>query len=70
MRQDPSAMRAFAIDSLAKRLRSVGISDGAIADITGHYSPIYDRLWTQYEETHGAEHPVRWYQQQAAAAAG
>src|SRR5215472_16771245 len=70
MRQDPTEMRAFAIDSLAKRLRSVGISDAVIADITGHYSPIYDRLWTRYEEIHGEEHPVRWYQQQAALAAG
>ncbi|HYW27779.1 MAG TPA: ribonucleotide-diphosphate reductase subunit beta [Terriglobales bacterium] len=69
MRQDPTEMRSFAIDSLAKRLRSVGISDAVIADIAGQYSPIYDRLWTQYEEIHGEEHPVRWYQQQAAAAA-
>jgi ribonucleoside-diphosphate reductase beta chain len=69
MRQDPTEMRSFAIDSLAKRLRSVGISDGVIADIAGNYSPIYDRLWTHYEELHGEEHPVRWYQQQAAAAA-
>ena len=69
MRQDPTEMRSFAIDSLAKRLRSVGVSDGAIADVTGQYSPIYDRLWTRYEEIHGVEHPVRWYQQQAAAAA-
>jgi len=38
-----------------------------IADIRGQYSPIYDRLWTRYEEVHGEEHPVRWYQQQAAA---
>jgi ribonucleoside-diphosphate reductase beta chain len=70
MRQDPTEMRAFALDSLAKRLRSVGISDGAIADVIGQYSAIYDRLWTRYEEIHGVQHPVRWYQQQAAAAAG
>jgi ribonucleoside-diphosphate reductase beta chain len=68
LRQDPTEMRSFAVDSLAKRLRSVGLSDGAISDVAGHYTPIYDRLWARYEEIHGVEHPVRWYQQQAAAA--
>jgi ribonucleoside-diphosphate reductase beta chain len=69
LRQDPTELRAFAIDSLSKRLRSVGVSDGAIADIGSQLSGIYDRLWARYEEIHGVEHPVRWYQQRAAAAA-
>ncbi len=69
MRQDPTEFRAFAIESLAKRLRSVGVSDAAIADIRSRYSGLYDRLWSQYEENHGVDHPVRWYQQQRSAAA-
>jgi ribonucleoside-diphosphate reductase beta chain len=69
MRQDPREFRSFAIDSLAKRLRSVGISDGAIGDICTQYSGLYDQLWTRYEEIHGVEHPVRWWQRIAAAAA-
>jgi ribonucleoside-diphosphate reductase beta chain len=69
MRQDPTELRAFAIESLAKRLRAVGVSDGAIADIGSQLSGLYDRLWTRYEEIHGVEHPVRWYQRQAATAA-
>jgi ribonucleoside-diphosphate reductase beta chain len=68
MRQDPLEMRAFAINSLAKRLRSVGISDATIADIGGHFGGLYDKMWKRYEEIHGEEHPVRWYQEQAAAA--
>ncbi|HEY4027105.1 MAG TPA: ribonucleotide-diphosphate reductase subunit beta [Candidatus Dormibacteraeota bacterium] len=68
MRQDPLEMRSFALESLAKRLRAVGISDAAIAEIESHYSGIYDRLWTRYEEIHGVEHHVRWYQRQAAGA--
>jgi ribonucleoside-diphosphate reductase beta chain len=68
MRQDPLEFRSFAIDSLAKRLRSVGVSDAAIADVSGQLSGIYDRLWTRYEELHGVEHPVRWYQRQREAA--
>ena len=68
MRQDPLEFRAFAIDSLAKRLRSVGLSDGAIADIASQMSGLYERLWDRYEELHGVEHPVRWYQRQREAA--
>jgi ribonucleoside-diphosphate reductase beta chain len=68
MRQDPTEMRAFAIESLAKRLRAVGVSDTAIGDISSQLSALYDRFWTRYEEIHGVEHPVRWYQEQAAAA--
>ncbi len=68
MRQDPLEFRSFAIDSLAKRLRSVGVSDGAIADIGGQLSGIYARPWARYEEIHGVEHPVRWYQRQREAA--
>jgi ribonucleoside-diphosphate reductase beta chain len=69
MRQDPREFRSFALESLAKRLRSVGVGDAAIADLSGHLSGLYDRMWTRYEEIHGVEHPVRWYQQQAASAA-
>jgi len=29
---------------------------------------IYERLWDRYEEIHGVDHPVRWYQRQGAAA--
>jgi ribonucleoside-diphosphate reductase beta chain len=70
MRQDPMEFRAFAIESLAKRLRAIGISDAAIADISSHLTDLYERHWARYEEIHGVEHPVRWFQQQAAAAAG
>ena len=70
MRQDPMELRDFAIRSLAKRLRSVGISDGAIADVGRHLSGLYDRFWAEYEEIHGEEHQVRWYQRQQRAAAG
>ena len=69
MRQDPLEYRDFAIESLSKRLRSVGLSDGAISTIGGQYRGLYDRFWAQYEDIHGVEHPVRWYQRQPAAAA-
>jgi ribonucleoside-diphosphate reductase beta chain len=69
MRQDPLEYRDFAIESLSKRLRSVGLSDGAISTIGGQYRGLYDRFWAQYEDIHGVEHPVRWYQRQTAAAA-
>ncbi len=65
MRQDPREFRDFAIEQLCKRLRSIGVSDGAIADIASHYRGLYQRLWARYEEIHGVEHPVRWYERQA-----
>lgn len=67
MRQDPGEQRDFAIESLSKRLRSIGISDGAIGELDSHLRGLYDRLWSRYEEIHGVDHPVRWYQRQAAA---
>ena len=69
MRQNPLEYRDFAIESLAKRLRSIGVSDRTIEDIGSHYRGFYDRFWTQYEQIHGVEHPVRWYQRETAAAA-
>jgi ribonucleoside-diphosphate reductase beta chain len=69
MRQDPMEFRDFALDSLAKRLRAVGVSDGAIAEVHGHMHDLYDQQWARYEEIHGEDHPVRWYQQQQQEAA-
>jgi ribonucleoside-diphosphate reductase beta chain len=69
MRQDPIEYREFAIESLSKRLRSIGLGDATIADIGGQYRDLYERFWARYEEVHGVEHPVRWYQRQAAVAA-
>jgi hypothetical protein len=25
---------------------------------------IYEQLWNRYEQVHGVDHPVRWYQRQ------
>jgi len=69
MRQNPIEFREFAIESLSKRLRSIGVSDGTIADIGSHYRGLYEPFWAQYEQIHRVEHPVRWYQRQTAAAA-
>ena len=69
MRQDPIEYREFAIESLSKRLRSIGLSDATIGDIGSHYRGFYEPFWAQYEQIHGVEHPVRWYQRQTAAAA-
>jgi ribonucleoside-diphosphate reductase beta chain len=68
LRQSPIELREFAIGSLAKRLRSVGLSDAAVEELGQHMRGIYERLWDRYEEIHGVEHPVRWYQREAAAA--
>ncbi|HLH68322.1 MAG TPA: ribonucleotide-diphosphate reductase subunit beta [Candidatus Dormibacteraeota bacterium] len=66
-RQSPLEAREFSIGSLARRLRSIGISEGVVDQIQDRYRGLYERLWARYEEIHGIEHPVRWYQRQAEA---
>jgi len=70
MRIDALEARAFAIDSLTKRLRASGLSDQAVDEVGTRMSALYEDLWDEYERTHGVEHPVRfWREQQAAASA-
>jgi ribonucleoside-diphosphate reductase beta chain len=69
LRQSPIDLREFAIASLAKRLRSVGLSDSTVEELAREMRGIYERLWDRYEEIHGVEHPVRWYQRENAIAA-
>jgi ribonucleoside-diphosphate reductase beta chain len=68
LRQSPIELREFSIGSLCKRLRSVGLSDVTVDDLAAGMRRIYERLWDRYEEIHGVEHPVRWYQREEAAA--
>jgi ribonucleoside-diphosphate reductase beta chain len=68
LRQSPIELREFAIGSLARRLRSVGLSESAVEELAQGMRKIYERLWDRYEEIHGVDHPVRWYQRQGAAA--
>ena len=67
MRINPLDMRAFAIDSMSKRLRAACLAGEAVAGVAGRMSDIYDAVWAEYERRHGAPHPVRFFQQQAAA---
>jgi ribonucleoside-diphosphate reductase beta chain len=62
LRQSPLELRDFAIGSLGKRLRSVGLSDKTVDDLGGEMRQIYEQLWNRYEQVHGVDHPVRWYQ--------
>ncbi len=67
LRQSPLEARDFSIGSLAKRLRSIGLSETVVDQIQDRYRGLYDQLWARYEEIHGVEHPVRWYQRWAEA---
>lgn len=67
MRQDPLEMRRFALDQTAKRLRSIGLSDTAVDEVVSAYHGHYEGYWRLYEQKHGVEHPVRWYQREASA---
>jgi ribonucleoside-diphosphate reductase beta chain len=69
LRQSPVELREFSIGSLSKRLRSVGLSDATVSSLADEMRGVYERLWDRYEEIHGVEHPVRWYQREEAATA-
>jgi hypothetical protein len=45
----------------------VGLGDATVDDLAAEMRSIYESLWDRYEEIHGVEHPVRWYQREAAA---
>jgi ribonucleoside-diphosphate reductase beta chain len=69
LRQSPIDLREFAIGQLSKRLRAVGLSDPTVEELAEEMRRTYERLWERYEQLHGVEHPVRWYQRNADAAA-
>lgn len=62
MRVDYLESRQFAINSLAKRLRSAGLADGVVNGIGDQMRRLYDSSWSRYERNHGVEHPVRHWQ--------
>ena len=68
LRQSPMELREFAVGSLSKRLRSVGLNGSTVEELAEEMRNIYERLWDRYEEIHGVDHPVRWYQRQGATA--
>ena len=59
MRVNPLEARDFAIESLTKRLRAVGLTDRIVDEIGDQMRSLYIAAWARYEETHGGEHPVR-----------
>jgi ribonucleoside-diphosphate reductase beta chain len=66
MRQSPLELRQFALDQTAKRLRMVGLSDTVVDEVLETYRGRYEKYWSQYEDKHGVDHPVRWYQRNLA----
>jgi ribonucleoside-diphosphate reductase beta chain len=62
MRVNSLEARDFAIDSLCKRLRSSGLSDKVVGEIDAHMRSLYAAGWARYEENHGVEHPVRYWE--------
>ncbi|MHB8572885.1 MAG: ribonucleotide-diphosphate reductase subunit beta [Candidatus Dormibacteria bacterium] len=62
-RVNPLDVRSFALDSLAKRLLSVGVAPAEIERLTVRGSALYDTAWSDYEAKQGLRHPVRFYQE-------
>ena len=69
MRINSLEARDFAIESLTKRLRAAGLADKVVDEIGDHMRGLYDKAWARYEELHGVEHPVRYWERLATAPA-
>ena len=63
-RINPIEARAFSIESLTKRLRAAELTESAVQDVAERMSGLYDQYWSEYEQNHGVEHPVRHYQRE------
>lgn len=69
LRVDPYDVAAFSLRSLTKRLRVVGLDDDFLKGIEETGNAYYLKAWDEYEETHGEEHPRRFYDRLAGAPA-
>jgi ribonucleoside-diphosphate reductase beta chain len=65
LRIDPHDVRDFSLNSLTKRLRVVGCSKEFCDDVTTRGRSYFEASWSEYEDIHGEEHPVRFYRMQA-----
>ena len=68
MRINVLEARDFAIDSLTKRLRAAALADKVVDEIGDHMWSLYEKTWKRYEENHGLEHPVRYWERVTAQA--
>lgn len=59
VRQDPRKNWAFGIESLTKRLRVAGVDGDYLSDVADRSWKIVWAAIDEYEDLHGAEHPVR-----------
>jgi ribonucleoside-diphosphate reductase beta chain len=65
LRINPREVMEFSLFSLTKRLRVIGISDEFITHVEDTGRTIYEACISEYEDRHGEEHPVRYYDRQA-----
>src|SRR5579859_1987045 len=61
-RQSPLDFRDHTLEQLARRLRAAGLGEELVGEVRHAYHAQFDVCWRQYEELHGTEHPVRWYE--------
>jgi ribonucleoside-diphosphate reductase beta chain len=67
LRVNSLELRDFALESLAKRLRAIGLTDSLIAEIDTQSRVQYEEAWATYERLHGVRHPARYWQEFAIA---
>ena len=67
MRLNPLEIRQWALESLGKRLRAVGLSEAAVDQIDAEAQRDYEAAWDRYEQIHKLRHPVRFFREAATA---
>lgn len=65
---NPYDVRAFSLNSLTKRLRTLGLATQTCDEVTKRGNLYYSRAWDEYEDIHEEEHPRRWFERLAPAA--
>ncbi len=61
IRTNPEKLRDQAVAALVKRVRAVGLSEAAVAEVEVAMNEHYEAAWAAYESNHGALHPVSYW---------
>jgi ribonucleoside-diphosphate reductase beta chain len=65
LRVDPREVQDFSLFSLTKRLRVAGLSQEFCDTVTARGKQVYGNCVKEYEDRHGEEHPIRWWERNA-----
>lgn len=65
LRTDPREIQDFSLFSLTKRLKVLGLSQEFCERVTETGKGYYEACVAEYEDKHGEDHPIRWWERNA-----